>query len=147
PRHAANIGVGRLAESLAQVARSRADADRALRVLRARGGSGHVAGYTEVHFESLLMQVADVAAAEEQTPTGPYQRLLAHDAEHGSELVATLRAYLDAFGDVNAACARVHVHANTFRYRLKRLCEISGLDLADPDARLTIMLQLRIFGQ
>ncbi|MFI6393997.1 PucR family transcriptional regulator [Nonomuraea sp. NPDC050547] len=146
PRYEANIGVGRLAANLAQVARSRADADRALRVLRARGTSGQAAGYTTVHFESLLMQVADVVTAEEQTPTGPYQRLLEHDAEHGSDLVATLRAYLDAFGDVNLACAQVHVHANTFRYRLKRLVEISGLDLADPDARLTVMLQMRIFG-
>ena len=109
PRHPANIGVGRLADSLGQVARSRADADRALRVLRARGASGEAAGYTTVHFESLLLQVADVASAEEQTPTGPYQRLLAHDREHGSELVTTLRAYLDAFGDVNLASARVHV--------------------------------------
>ncbi|MFI6603415.1 PucR family transcriptional regulator [Nonomuraea sp. NPDC050536] len=147
PRHAANIGVGRMAANLSQVARSRADADRALRVLRARGSRGQVAGYTTVHFESLLLQVADVAAAEEQSPTGPYERLLAHDAEHGSELVATLRAYLDAFGDVNVAAAKVHVHANTFRYRLKRLLEISGLDLSDPDARLTVMLQMRIFGR
>ncbi|MFI6503251.1 PucR family transcriptional regulator [Nonomuraea typhae] len=145
-RYPANVGVGRLAASLNQVARSRADADRALRVLRARGTSGQAAGYTAVHFESLLMQVADVVMAEEQTPTGPYQRLLEHDAEHGSDLVATLRAYLDAFGDVNLACAQVHVHANTFRYRLKRLVEISGLDLADSDARLTVMLQMRIFG-
>ncbi|MER6583985.1 helix-turn-helix domain-containing protein, partial [Nonomuraea sp. NPDC001023] len=104
-------------------------------------------GRPDVHFESLLLQVSDVVAAEEQVPTGPYERLLAHDAEHGSELVATLRAYLDAFGDVNAACAQVHVHANTFRYRLKRLTEISGLDLSDPDARLTVMLQMRIFGR
>ncbi|WP_176903521.1 PucR family transcriptional regulator [Nonomuraea maritima] len=147
PRHAANIGVGRLAANLSQVARSRADADRALRVLRARGTTGQAAGYTDVHFESLLLQVADVAAAEEQAPTGPYQRLLQHDAEHGTELAATLRAYLDAFGDVTAASARVHVHANTFRYRLKRLVEISGLDLSDPDARLIVMLQMRIFGR
>jgi DNA-binding PucR family transcriptional regulator len=147
PRHAANVGAGRLALSLAQVARSRADADRALRVLRSRGTTGQAAGYTSVHFESLLLQVADVAAAEEQTPTGPYQRLLDHDAEHGTELAATLRAYLDAFGEVNIASAHMHIHANTFRYRLKRLLEISGLDLSDPDARLTAMLQMRIFGR
>ncbi|WP_405150200.1 helix-turn-helix domain-containing protein [Sphaerisporangium sp. NBC_01403] len=147
PRHAANIGVGRMARDLAEVARSRADADRALRVLRARDASGAVAGYTRVHFESLLLQLSDLVRAEEQTPTGPYQRLLAHDAEQGSELVATLRAYLDAFGDVNAASAKVHVHANTFRYRLKRLIEISGLDMADPEARLAVTLQMRIFGR
>ncbi|WP_406675350.1 helix-turn-helix domain-containing protein [Nonomuraea sp. N2-4H] len=147
PRHAANVGVGRLAHNLAQVARSRADADRALRVLRHRGVTGQAAGYTAVHFESLLLQVADVAAAEEQAPTGPYQRLLEHDAEHGTELAATLGAYLDAFGDVNLAAARVHVHPNTFRYRLKRLTEIGGLDLSDPDARLTVQLQMRIFGR
>ncbi|WP_055505509.1 PucR family transcriptional regulator [Nonomuraea pusilla] len=147
PRHTANVGVGRLAASLPQVTRSRADADRALRVLRARNATGEAAGYSTVHFESLLLQVADVANAEEQTPTGPYQRLIAHDREHGSELVSTLRAYLDAFGDVNLASAQVHVHPNTFRYRLKRLVEISGLDLSDPDARLTVMLQMRIFGQ
>ncbi|GAA3106480.1 PucR family transcriptional regulator [Streptosporangium carneum] len=147
PRHAANIGVGRLAGNLSEVARSRADADRALRVLRARESSGAVAGYTGVHFEALLLQLSDLAEAEEQAPTGPYERLLSYDAEHGSELVPTLRAYLDAFGDVNAAAARVHVHANTFRYRLKRLTEISGLDLGDPEARLTVMLQMRIFGR
>ncbi|GAA2210807.1 hypothetical protein GCM10009850_062660 [Nonomuraea monospora] len=151
PRHAANIGVGRLALNLSQVARSRADADRALRVLRTRtaadGVAGRTAGYSEVHFESLLLQVADVAAAEEQAPSGPYQRLLGHDAEHGTELAATLEAYLDAFGDVGVAAARVHVHPNTFRYRLKRLVEISGLNLDDPDARLTVQLQLRIFGR
>ncbi|MEV4189594.1 helix-turn-helix domain-containing protein, partial [Streptosporangium canum] len=106
-----------------------------------------VAGYTGVHFEALLLQLSDLVEAEEQVPTGPYERLVSHDAEHGSELVATLRAYLDAFGDVNAASARVHVHANTFRYRLKRLAEISGLDLADPEARLTVMLQMRLFGR
>lgn len=145
PRHAANIGVGRFAASLDEIARSRADADRALRVLRARGASGEVAGYTSVHFASLLLQLSDLARAEEQRPTGPYERLLAYDAEHGTELVATLRAYLDAFGDVNAAAARVHVHANTFRYRLKRLVEIGGLDLDDPDERLGVMLQMRIF--
>ncbi|GAA2696595.1 helix-turn-helix domain-containing protein [Nonomuraea recticatena] len=147
PRHNANIGVGRLAADLGEVARSRADADRSLRVLRSRGVSGQVAGYSDVHFEALLLRLGDLAAAEEQTPTGPYQRLLRYDAEHGTELAATLGAYLDSFGDVNAAAAAVHVHSNTFRYRLRRLTEISGLDLADPEARLAAMLMMRIFGR
>ncbi|MGC5019475.1 PucR family transcriptional regulator [Micromonospora sp. DT47] len=123
----------------------RADADRALRVLRARSDGAGAASYAQLYFESLLLQLRDLVTAEAQPPTGAYQRLVAHDAARGGDLLATLRAYLDAFGDVNAASAAVHVHPNTFRYRLRRLSEVSGLDLADPDARLAVHLQLRLY--
>jgi DNA-binding PucR family transcriptional regulator len=36
----------------------------------------------------------------------------------------------------------VHVHPNTFRYRLRRICEVSGLDLEDSRARLAALVQL-----
>jgi DNA-binding PucR family transcriptional regulator len=58
--------------------------------------------------------------------------------------VHTLRCWLDAFGDVPAAAERAHVHPNTFRYRLRRLAEVAGLDLSDPDQRFAAMLQLRL---
>jgi DNA-binding PucR family transcriptional regulator len=38
------------------------------------------------------------------------------------------------------------VHPNTFRYRLRRLCEITGMDLGDHDTRLAMMLQLKLYG-
>jgi DNA-binding PucR family transcriptional regulator len=38
----------------------------------------------------------------------------------------------------------VHVHPNTFRYRLRRLADIGGIDLTDPAARFAVMLQLRV---
>ncbi|GAB2834338.1 helix-turn-helix domain-containing protein [Actinocorallia aurea] len=144
-RHPANIGVGRLARSLADITRSRDDADRALRVLRERGATGRAVTFSDVHFDSLLLQLADLAAEQDQPPTGPYRRLLDHDREHNTDLCATLAAYLDAFGNVNEAAAAVRVHPNTFRYRLRRLTEISSLDLTDPNARLATMLQLRLY--
>ncbi|WP_157248231.1 helix-turn-helix domain-containing protein [Nonomuraea typhae] len=144
-RYAANIGVGLSAAGLIEVARSRADADRALRVLRSRRASGAVAAYPAVQFESLLLQLGDLAAAEGQRPRGPYQLLLEHDAGHGSDLAGTLRAYLEAFGDVVSAAAAMEVHANTFRYRLKRAVEVSGIELNDHRARLHVMLQMEIF--
>ncbi|MFI6498150.1 PucR family transcriptional regulator [Nonomuraea typhae] len=143
-RYAANIGVGSPAD-LIEVARSRAEADRALRVLRSRRARGVVAAYPVVHFESLLLQLSDLAAAEGQRPRGPYRLLLEHDAGHGSELAGTLRAYLEAFGDVVSAAAAMKVHANTFRYRLKRAVEVSGIELDDHRSRLHAMLQMEIF--
>jgi DNA-binding PucR family transcriptional regulator len=58
--------------------------------------------------------------------------------------VETLRAFLDHFGDSTAAAASLDVHPNTFRYRMRRLLEISGLDLDDPVERMVVYLQLRI---
>jgi DNA-binding PucR family transcriptional regulator len=60
--------------------------------------------------------------------------------------VETLRAFLDAFGDVVAASAVVGVHPNTFRYRMRRLVEVSGIDLDDPLERLVTHLQLHLSG-
>lgn len=69
-----------------------------------------------------------------------------HCCAAGTHLVETLRAWLDAFGDVAVAAARVYTHPNTFRYRLRRLSEISGLDLTDPEARFSAMVQLRLLA-
>jgi hypothetical protein len=44
---------------------------------------------------------------------------------------------------VAAASAAMFVHPNTFRYRLRRLTEVSGIDLSDPEQRFAAMLQLR----
>ena len=140
------IGVGCVAEDIAGLTRSRSAADRALRVLRARSGSLRVARAADVHVESLLLELGDLAGADAHTPTGPVARLLDYDTAHGGVLMPTLRVWLDAFGDVIAAAAAMRVHPNTFRYRLRRIAEVSGLDLADAEARFAAMLQLRLLG-
>ncbi|WP_330292061.1 helix-turn-helix domain-containing protein [Streptomyces sp. NBC_00576] len=73
-------------------------------------------------------------------------RLAAYDAEHGGALVDTLRAYLDHFSDVPAASRALGVHPNTFRYRIRRVREVCGIELDDPDARLLAQLQLRLMS-
>jgi PucR C-terminal helix-turn-helix domain/GGDEF-like domain len=138
------IGIGQVAFDAAGLPAARACADRALRVLRAGGPDGRrVARLADVHAEALLMELRDLAAGYGDRPTGPVARLSAYDAEHGTNLVETLRAWLDAFGDVASASAAMFVHANTFRYRLRRVTEVSGIDLGDPEQRFAAMLQLR----
>ncbi len=141
------IGVGRPVARLSAVVRSRVQADRVLRVLhheQLRPGGRMVARYDEVQVGSLLLRLADLVDEDGDALAGPLGALTAYDAEHRSDLVDTVAAYLDAFGDVTRAAAAVHVHPNTFRYRLRRAREVSGIDLDDPDARLAVTLQLRL---
>ncbi|HZM82954.1 MAG TPA: helix-turn-helix domain-containing protein [Candidatus Limnocylindrales bacterium] len=144
-RARAVVGIGPVARDATGMAAARASADRALRVLRTgHGGGRRVARLADVHVESLVLELRDLVTARGDRPTGPIARLLAYDEQHGTNLIDTLRAWLDAFGDVIAASAAMYVHPNTFRYRLRRLAEIGELDLADPEARFAAMLQLRV---
>lgn len=141
------VGVGGPATSLPGIARSRGEAERVLRVLRG-GWNGkarpRVARLADLQLESLLLTLSDVLSEDDSPVSGPVATLLDYDARHQTKFIETVLTWLDTFGNVNEAAAAVHVHPNTFRYRLRRLCEISGLDLDDPDQRLAVMLQLRL---
>ena len=138
------IGIGTVAHDPDELARARTNADRALRVLVEERKPGQIAHFEDVHMQSLLLDLRDLVWARGDEPSGPVARLIAHDREHNSQLVDTLRAWLDAFGDVPTAAAALYVHPNTFRYRLKRVTEVGGIDLTDPEARLAALLQLRV---
>lgn len=139
-----NVAVGGVADSADQIPAAREEADRVLRVLRGRPGGGQIATLADVQLQSLLLELADVVHGQGRQLTGPVAELQRHDHEQHTDFVPTLQAYLDACGDVSKAAARVHVHPNTFRHRLRRLQTISGLDLRDPDALLQAHLHLRL---
>lgn len=137
------VGLGRIARGVTDLAYSRSGADRALGVLRAGVSNRSIARFDEIHAEALLLELE---VPSRDVPSGAVARLMAYDRDHQSQLIDTLRAWLDALGDVGAASAAMFVHQNTFRYRLKRVAEVGHLNLDDPDARFAAMLQLRLLG-
>ncbi|WP_253943859.1 PucR family transcriptional regulator [Nocardioides marmotae] len=139
------VAVGPVATSLTEIARARETADRVLRVLRDNPAAGPVARLVDVQTDSLLLELRDRVLARGESVAGPLARLAAYDHEHDGRLVATLQAWLDAFGDVNRAAEALYVHPNTFRYRLRRVREVGGLDLLDPAQRFAVQLQLRLW--
>lgn len=101
------------------------------------------------HVDEELSQVwlAEIAGAIdglEAMRDGIVRTMVTHDERHGTDYVASLRAWFEACGDVPTAAASLHVHPNTFRYRLGRVGEIFGLRLDDADERLLLHLQLRL---
>lgn len=140
------IGVGPVAGDLAGLAHARSSTDRILRVLREGRGERRAARLDDIQVEALMLELRDMAATRGDKPTGALARLMAYDERHHANLVETLQAWLDAFGDVTAAAESLYVHPNTFRYRLRRLAEVGEIDLADPDQRFVAMLQLRVLG-
>lgn len=138
------VAVGRAARTLDEFSYSRRDVDRSVRVRRIVGTGADVMFPEDVTLDAVLLAGEDYLEAQGIQPTaGVVGSLLAYDQENDACLLDSLEAYLAALGDVTSAAARLHVHPNTMRYRLRRVAEIGGLDLRDPDAVLLAWLGIR----
>jgi hypothetical protein len=63
---------------------------------------------------------------------------------HGRRLAETLLAWLETRGGAPEVAARLGVHPQTVRYRLRQLRELFGARLDDPEARFELALALRV---
>ena len=66
------------------------------------------------------------------------------DARDGTAYYATLRAYLRRERNMAETARALSLHVNTMKYRLRRILEITGLDLNDADTRTLLLLSFRL---
>nr|WP_271209989.1 helix-turn-helix domain-containing protein [Rhodococcus wratislaviensis]GLK34885.1 hypothetical protein GCM10017611_17350 [Rhodococcus wratislaviensis] len=138
------VAVGREVTTASQAHLSRGDADRVLTVLQHARSGGVVGSMRDSLASVLALRVADIFdGLGELTPLAALTR---HDEQHGTDLVATARAFLAHGGDVADAAAALHVHPNTLRNRLRRCVDSCDVDLTDADTRLILMLHLKLTG-
>ena len=67
----------------------------------------------------------------------------AYDLEYEYGLVRTLETFLDCDGNVAQTAERLFAHRHTIRYRLKRVRELSGIDILSSDGRERLSLGLK----
>lgn len=70
--------------------------------------------------------------------------LIDHDDRTGSDLLATLRVFLRTGGAWVRTADELHLHANTVRYRIAKVSELTGRDLALNSARVDVSLALEL---
>ncbi|MFF8767475.1 MULTISPECIES: PucR family transcriptional regulator [Nocardiopsis] len=140
-----HAAVGSLVERLGDVPDSRAEADRVLDAVERspdRGPGWDVATISDVRSRVLVSETLARLREDPSLRDPRVSRLIEHDRAGGADLVRSLLAYLEAFGDARAAAERLHIHPNTLRYRVRRAASVSGIDLGDPGERLFTQLQL-----
>jgi len=142
-----SVGVSAPAEGVAALAGAlhEAQSARRLAVIRAGSGAGAVSVVTSdevASYELLLASVpGSVLRSFRDRLLGP---LLAYDERHRAELLPTLREFLACSGSWHACAARMYVHVNTVRYRIRRIEELTGRDLSSLDDQVDFFLALRI---
>ncbi len=66
-----------------------------------------------------------------------------YDEQYQTELVGTVATYLGHDCNLAATASTLYTHRHTVRYRLDRIAELSGLDIAKTDDREKLSLGLK----
>ncbi len=131
------VVVGPIVSSLMDAARSARAAMSGLRAVRAWPESPRT-----IAAERLLPEraLAGDGHARRALATELFQPLVAA----GGDLVPTLTAYFGNAGSIEATARELFVHANTVRYRLRRVAEVTGYSPTDARDAYALRLSLTL---
>jgi sugar diacid utilization regulator len=91
-----------------------------------------VLGYDELGAYKYLLRIAMEEGARDST-IDAVAKLAEYDRERGAALLATLEEFLGRRGNISATSDALFVHPNTLRQRLRRIADLTGIDLRRDD--------------
>jgi sugar diacid utilization regulator len=127
-----SVGVSSACEGEAAFPDGFAEAQQALLGTLVLRAEPTVLAYEELGAYKYLLRVAVDGGIRDAT-VDAVSRLAEYDAQRGSQLVTTLEEFLRRHGNISATSEALFVHPNTLRQRLRRVAELSGLDLRRDD--------------
>jgi GAF domain-containing protein len=127
-----SIGVSSVCQGEGTFADGFAEAQQALLGTAVLKGEPAVLSYEDLGAYKYLLRVAVDGGIRDAT-VDAVARLAEYDAQRGSQLVLTLEEFLRRHGNISATSETLFVHPNTLRQRLRRIAELSGLDLRRDD--------------
>jgi sugar diacid utilization regulator/putative methionine-R-sulfoxide reductase with GAF domain len=137
-----SVGIGNLANSVGELARSHLEARQALRLTRRAGGRARVASYRSLGAFRLLLEVQSPEALRRFVDE-LLGALLQYAQSRDTPLLETLEALSAARWIRRAAARQLGIHINSMSYRVERIQSLTGLQLDDPETRVAISIALR----
>ena len=126
------VGVSSVCQGEASFSAGFAEAHQALRGTVVLSGPASVIAYDDLGAYKYLLRDALDGGIRDAT-VDAVGKLAEYDAQRGAQLLATLEEFLRRHGAISATSEALYVHPNTLRQRLRRIGELSGLDLRRDD--------------
>lgn len=143
PKVSVSIGVGRTYTGVRNIKKSHEEASTSLRIGRFLSGSASVTFFRDLGPYRFLYELQDSEAmlAFHRELIG---KIELYDAQNQTELLKTLICYFKNDCNARITAKELFVHKNSVIYRVKRIEEITGLDLSDPEDRFNLQLGLKL---
>jgi len=137
------IGIGDVALKVDEIPRSFKEARDAITFGRMIQGKHVIEAFSELGVFRILCKFAERNELHTFVPK-PLLILMEHDRTNETDLLKTLEIFLDCNGNASKAAKKLFIHYKTILYRLERIKEITGMDLATNEHRLEIEMGLKI---
>jgi DNA-binding PucR family transcriptional regulator/putative methionine-R-sulfoxide reductase with GAF domain len=141
-RHPVAVGVSNACQELAAFATGFEEAEHAVAAAALVSSDPGVVTLDDLGAYKYLLRVAQDGRVRDRRGEA-LQKLAEYDRRHQAQLLLTLEEYLRRRGNIAAAAQTLYVHPNTLRQRLRRIQELTGLDVADEDW-LMIEIELKL---
>ena len=108
----------------------------------ANGEAPDVASHDDLGAFTLLLALQDDDALRAYSD-GLLEPIEGTEGEYGGELLRSLEAFIENNGNWERAARRLYCHRHTLRYRIRKVEELTGRDLARATDRIELWLALR----
>ena len=141
--YAANIVWGRLCTEFSDYRYSFDEAWKAADILKDLGKNNVTTSFADLGIYAILWESGNKQQLKEYA-LSMLSPLLLYDQEHNSNLLWTLELFLEHKCGFSETAKAAYLHINTLRYRLKRVEELTGLDLSRNEDRFQAQLSIRL---
>jgi sugar diacid utilization regulator/predicted hydrocarbon binding protein len=142
--YSVNIVWGRPCLEFEDYRKSYDEAWKTANILRDLNRKNQSAGYEDLGIYALLWESGNKEQLKDYALT-LLRPLLEYDREHNTNFMETLELFLRKNCSLTDTAKSAFFHINTLRYRMKRIEELTGINLSRDEDRFHAQLSLRLF--
>jgi purine catabolism regulator len=137
------VGIGRPYTGVRNVSKSYQEALTAIKVGQMVEGAGQVSYFEDLGPYRLLYELrgSEDMQSFHQEVVG---KIKLYDSQNNMNLMETLEHYFASDGNLRNTAEALHMHKNSVIYRIKKIEEITGLDLRDAEDRFNLQLGVKL---
>lgn len=137
------VGIGTQAEDITFINQCYKKALDALEFGEILNGEEHITSYSELGVFRMLGHFTNFEELKSFIPPS-LQKLLDYQQTNKTDLIKTLKVFLQCNQNATKASQQLFVHYKTAVYRIERIKEITGMDFEDGEEMLQVQIGLKI---
>ena len=136
------VGVSSACSPIPQLGVPYSEAVQALELGGRIFGPGSVTYFDELSMYRVLLEMDDTARIDRSL--GLVNKIEEYDKNNNTDLMRTLEVFYESNFNLKETAQKMFLHYNSVQYRLRRISEVTDLDITTSDGMFTLMVGMKL---